>query len=354
MAIGNETKSRLESLGDRVNEMKIETIKAQTKNVNAQKKPCQDGSVWVSNKYSSLRNMELGNKIQQRQEVKDISVEEMLESEKGEVILSLSGQSKLVTLADDGELKDFIDFSPYISRPLLLTKSGKIVVGICKEITYKLSEHSVRQIIIIEDKLKEDLAFHSTCEKELSDRTKSNRCFYENVTKTILEQEERFRKAIENETKSRLKILGDRFKEMNMATIKAQNTNVNAQKEVGSNLESVNLAIDTGSLKSVIATEQSVKSWTEPEKTYRVIDINPIELNCGSIDQTQISEMFGSLEEVSDTVQFKVLYSYRSKAIFNNIQPCQDGSVWVSDKYSCLRNIELGNEIQQRQEVKRI
>ncbi|XP_052062947.1 E3 ubiquitin-protein ligase Trim36-like [Mytilus californianus] len=213
-------------------------------------------------------------------------------------------------------------------------------------------EEKFQSLKYFQDKLKEDLAFHSTCEKELSDRTKSNRCFYENVTKTILEQEERFKKAIENETKSRLKILGDRFKEMNTATIKAQNTNVNAQKEVVSNLESVNLAIDTGSLKSVIETDQSVKSWTEPEKTYRVIDINPIELNCGSIDQTKISEMFGSLEEVSDTVQFEVLYSYRSKAIFNNIQPCQDGSVWVSDKYSCLRNMELGNEIQQRQEVK--
>ncbi|XP_052062936.1 uncharacterized protein LOC127702676 [Mytilus californianus] len=215
-------------------------------------------------------------------------------------------------------------------------------------------EEKFQSLKYFQDKLKEDLAFHSICEKELSDRTKSNRCFYENVKKTILEQEERFKKAIENETQSRLKILGDRFKEINIETIKAQNTNVNAQKEVGSILESVNLAIDTGSLKSVIETEQSVKSWTEPEKTYRVIDINPIELKCGSIDQTQISEMFGSLKEVSDTVQIEVLYSYRSKAIFNNIQPCQDGSVWVSDKYSCLRNMELGNEIQQRQEVKDI
>ncbi|XP_071172960.1 uncharacterized protein [Mytilus edulis] len=213
-------------------------------------------------------------------------------------------------------------------------------------------EEKIQSLKYYQDKLKEDLAFHLSSEIELSVGTKSNKSFYENLRTTILEQEERLKKAIEIETKSRLEILEDRVKEINIATVKAQHTNVNAQKEVSSNLESVNLAINTGSLKTVIQTEQCVKSWTEPEKTYRVIDINPIKLNCGSINQTQVSEMFGSLEKVLDTVQLEVLHSYRSKAIFNNIQPCQDGSVWVSDKYSCLRKMDLGSEIQQRKEVK--
>ncbi|XP_052062938.1 uncharacterized protein LOC127702678 [Mytilus californianus] len=219
------------------------------------------------------------------------------------------------------------------------------------KVTY---EEKIQSLKYFQDKLKEDLAFHSTCEKELKNRTISNEYFYENARKTILKQEERLKNAIGNETKSRLESLGDRVNEMKIATIKAQNTNVNAQKEVGSILDILNSAINTGSLKTVIETEQSVTFWPEPEKTYRVIDISPIELRCGSIDQTQISEMFGSLEKISNTVQFELLQSYKSKAIFNNIQPCQDGSVWVSNKYSSLRNMELGNEIQQRREVKDI
>ncbi|XP_071176236.1 uncharacterized protein [Mytilus edulis] len=212
-------------------------------------------------------------------------------------------------------------------------------------------EDKFQSLKYFQDRLQEDLDFHLSCEKELSYRTKSNENFYENARKTILEQEERLKKAIGKETKSRLEILEDRIKEMKIATIKAQTKNDNAQKEVGAIFDVVNSAINTGSLKSVIETEQSVKAWIEPQKTDRVIDIIPIELNCGPIDQTQISKMFGSLEKVSDTVQFEVLHSYRSKAIFNIIQPCKDGSVWVSNKYSCLRNMKVCNEIQQRQEI---
>ncbi|XP_063443334.1 uncharacterized protein LOC134723710 [Mytilus trossulus] len=242
-------------------------------------------------------------------------------------------------------------------------KCNQLVCLVC--ISEKHKDHYLESLIVtyeeklqslkyFHDKLKEDLNFHSTCENVISHKTKSNPSHYENVRKSILDQEERLKNAIGNETQSRLAILGEQIKEMNIATIRAQNTNVNAQKEVSSKMESVNLAINSGCLKTIIDKEQSIKSWTETVKTNRVIDISAIKLNCGSIDQTQISEMFGSLEEVSDTVRFKVLHSYRSKAIFNNMLPCKDGSVWVSDKYSCLRNMELGNEIQQRQEFKDI
>ncbi|XP_052062939.1 uncharacterized protein LOC127702679 [Mytilus californianus] len=207
------------------------------------------------------------------------------------------------------------------------------------------------------DELKIELSFHESSEISIETKINFENSLYESAKKALLDQAEKMKESVENESKIQLQKLEDRWKEIKDIQVAARNSSINAKQDLSTKVESLTLSLNSGNLKRLTETEDSIKTWTQPDKSYGDAHINSMKLDQGNINETQISDMFGILTDIQPDhkVKIEVLGSFDTDITVSNIQPCLDGAVMVSDYDTCLKMIAMGTDgIEQKNEIKDI
>ena len=83
--------------------------------------------------------------------IKEITfkIYDMARTQSNDILLSMNDSSEVKLLTNAGKIKSFISVSPQITTAIHVTNNNDIILGVMEEDTYKLTDKSCRNIIVL-------------------------------------------------------------------------------------------------------------------------------------------------------------------------------------------------------------